>query len=93
MNFRIGQKVICIDGEWRCPIDASITHGPKKREVCVITGFTEWNSEPFLLLEGYPADHGYQAKAFRPIAETDISIFTAMLNPAPKAPATRELVS
>jgi hypothetical protein len=84
MMFRIGQKVVCIDD--------SIEHdepGPHtvKGRIYTISSMPLWENEPTLLFEELPPhwdpnwSTGYNPECFRPIVETDISVFTAMLKP------------
>lgn len=91
MSFRIGKRVVCIDDRWQ-RTNGVPSHGPKLREVCVVAGKAQWDGDLFLFIEGYNSEEAYWAEAFRPVADTNISIFTAMLNRAPSVPADRELV-
>jgi len=82
MTFRVGQKVVCVD--------ASNTGGKlSENEIYTVAvvdtapisrSQTLWPAE----LGPRPRDGGWYARRFRPIVErkTDISIFTAMLNPS-----------
>jgi hypothetical protein len=82
--FRIGQQVVCIKrGPWRWhPQDGGedvCQEGPKFGEVVTIDGF-HWEDDRFLLLNGWPM-LAFDPFQFRPVKKTDISVFTAMLNP------------
>ncbi len=93
MNFRIGQKVVCIDDS---PATMSGERHLVKGRVYEIEGFTAIGG---LHLAGVPrtdrhswGEHrGWSPRRFRPIAErkTDISTFTEILDRANK----RERVS
>jgi hypothetical protein len=97
MTFHVGQKVVCVNASGleavarRLSVDV-----PKQGAVYTIRSF--YISDGVFLEEvrnppnpGYPEWDiaAWHAWRFRPIRETDISIFTAMLNRA-KAP---ELIS
>lgn len=86
MNFRVGQKVVCVDaseknGRW-------FADAPIEGRVYTIVGFAETKRGTGLLLQEIANDEefcgSYSPNRFRPIVErkTDISIFTAMLNPS-----------
>lgn len=87
--FYVGQKVVCIGGESNpaYPYDES-----KIGEIYTISNIYETEEDAVLMLEFVelymPAtdefEAGEPADLFRPIVErkTDISIFTAMLNPS-----------
>ena len=82
--FRIGQQVACINrAPWRWhPQDGGedvCQEGPKFGEVVTIDGF-HWEDDRFLLLNGWPM-LAFDPFQFRPVKKTDISVFTAMLNP------------
>jgi hypothetical protein len=86
MAFRVGQKVVCVNDE-----PSRFTGFPtnvKKGGVYTITKtFLHPRGVPCVLLKEIevPRQHlGYDASRFRPVGErkTDISIFTAMLNPS-----------
>ena len=91
-DFYIGQRVECVyDGEWYCQKTSNIVSGPKKGDI--LTVFNIINAEPNeveieewrlqLLFSLY--EDSYAAICFRPLkkVETDISIFTEILNKAP----------
>lgn len=90
MAFRVGQKVVCVDGS---PAVGGGTWGlePQKGSVYEIrnigTGLV--HGQPTLMfgiveLDGTVPGVFWRASRFRPVVErkTDISIFTAMLNPS-----------
>lgn len=91
MKFELGMDVVCIkdSGEWTQIFTTKLVDGPQKGDVAKIVGFKEWvfheDSPLFLELDKFPS-HAWNSKFFRPVKKTDISIFTAMLNPAPTAP-------
>ncbi len=86
MAFRVGQKVVCVNDK-----PSRFTGLPTNvREGGVYTvtkTFLHPRGIPCVLLSEIevPIHHlGYDASRFRPVVErkTDISIFTAMLNPS-----------
>lgn len=85
MTFRVGQKVVCINGEWN---HDSLNH-PRKGDVCTIANIYDPTRPPpylqcsYLGLVEFPVAH-YAGDYFRPVVErkTDISVFLAMLNPS-----------
>jgi hypothetical protein len=81
MNFRVGQKVVCIYAHAEDAMDFGISVG----EVYTISGYGRFG-RLFLydLAEIKTSEaHAWKGEHFRPVAErkTDISVFTAMLNP------------
>lgn len=93
--FHVGQQVVCIDdSQWRRDVVArwgialpskgsvytvcEILIGPSSGEPCIrleeivnpLCDFAEGRGEAM-----------FKARYFRPVRKTDISIFTAMLNP------------
>jgi hypothetical protein len=99
MAFRIGQKVQCIAGRagWYRPGSATPEPGPMRGQVLRISGFDFISSacETYLAFAEFPAGT-YFSHSFRPLVrkKTDISVFQAMLTPAPKqrARARRKVV-
>lgn len=76
MAFRVGQKVGCVDaGGW-----PQISIGTVYTVHSINNDYGCW----LRLKEVNPELGGYRASRFRPIVErkTDISCFTAMLNPS-----------
>ncbi len=77
MTFRVGQKVECIDAKY-----CSNCIRAKQVYTCLAV------DSVFLTVDccakADPGIHAWYASRFRPIVErkTDISIFTAMLNPS-----------
>jgi len=85
MNFKVGQKVVCImDEPWHYFDTDESSFGPKYNEIVTIIGFHQDNGG--LFLEGYEdGEYSYDEELFRPLIETDISIFHAILaNPHKK---------
>lgn len=83
MTFHVGQKVVCVDdspnrlGE-ECPV--------KRGPIYIVSDVGMAWDGPYLNIEGVRLARqyfGFAVERFRPIVEkkTDISIFTAMLNP------------
>lgn len=103
MNFRVGQKVVCIKGYGsRRDVDCRIfpQTGRTYTIRAIEDGLENVGSTFFLLEEIYNEPYDYRrwgwqepsfnAQRFRPVVEkkTDISIFTEMLKPK-----QRELIS
>lgn len=92
--FHVGQKVVCVDDKnWRARF--FMEKLPIQGEVYTIRGFFEALDGLRIWLEEiknekhHYADHGFMEspfllRRFRPVHKTDISIFTAMLNPITK---------
>lgn len=88
MNFHVGQKVVCIDdeaylgGEWHGP-------HPVKGSVYTVRAVGVRHpmvpEEPCINVEEImrELDAPFLARRFRPVKETNIDVFTAMLNPSP----------
>jgi hypothetical protein len=82
-NFRVGQKVACVDASSHNTSNSTLREGA----VYTVTGF---DPKGRLYLDG--ARHlrnaltGFNAYRFRPVVErkTDISVFTSMLSPVRK---------
>src|SRR5690349_1780773 len=98
MAFRIGQKVQCIHkgAGWFRPGSATPEPGPVKGQVLRIQAF-DFNAaarEMYLAFAEFP-NGSFFSESFRPLVrtKTDISLFQAMLNSAPKqkARATRKV--
>jgi hypothetical protein len=103
-NFRVGQKVVCVNDSMSA---YGVTSPLKKGSVYTVSDVmfgTSWRGpDTGLILVGVPCVaqfvRGYSASRFRPVVErkTDISIFKAMLNPkqasADQAPAERQTQS
>lgn len=105
MQFYVGQKVVCIK-DYETPRCFSWVNFPRKETVYTVRALCPNNYKPAILLEeirnertvrfevtrvrGEPS---FRSHNFRPLVEqkTDISIFTAMLDPSvPKSPALVE---
>ena len=70
MAFRVGQKVVCVDA----------SHAPGSGRPTPVL-----EEQPGRTIDGkWRPDFGFRAARFRPVVErnTDISIFTKMLNPS-----------
>lgn len=100
MSFHVGQRVVCVDDASRPGLLWSIgkawgdLDGLRKGTIYTVRGI-ELAPIGVLTLKlreivrkSPPGtgnlDAGFAAFRFRPVVETDISIFTAMLNPVPK---------
>lgn len=82
--FYVGQKVVCIDDK---PDPLGRPIWVKKDEIYTISDIFFWCHCMALRLTEAPSNFnliGWKSDMFRPIVEkkTDISIFTALLNPA-----------
>jgi hypothetical protein len=62
---------------------------PAKGTVYVVNAVEVWRGIEALVLEGFPHKVGYESSHFRPIVDTDISVFTAMLEPEPNKPVRK----
>jgi len=98
MTFRVGQKVVCVDDAPKFvdqyPYRRKLPISVKKGEIYTISGvvLTPAGKIGVYLLEvksAYPPfkdgmERTFLPERFRPVVErkTDISIFTAMLNPS-----------
>jgi len=84
MSFHVGQKVECIYKFRRQTYNGVAP--PKVGQIYTVVDVTQGATQPGLVLaEIYHHNPlGWAARRFRPIIErkTDISIFTAMLNPS-----------
>lgn len=98
MAFYVGQKVVCVDdGPSRF---TSLPTNVKRGEIYTITKVWvhSFRSVPVVLLAevepDLPRHECFDGARFRPVVEReyDISIFTAMLNPAKKAAETVALL-
>lgn len=83
-NFYIGQKVCCIaaidDGWWIDEFDGKKRRGPKIGEICTIKIIsTSIEGATLRFVEYIETKQEYYAEYFRPLVETDISIFQAIL--------------
>lgn len=97
MSFHVGQQVVCVDDTgWRVWRELS---RPVKGRIYTIRALslpclcTDPNELGLLLEEIVnptrlclcgPTEDAFFSRRFRPVRKTDISIFTAMLNPSPK---------
>lgn len=95
-NFRVGQKVVCVDDQWHdenwagfpCPLNVGKVYTIKKIGASEKTVFMGKKGYPSLTL--HEVDHpygdfaGFAHDRFRPVVErkTDISIFKALLTPS-----------
>lgn len=95
--FHVGQKVCCVSGGKGNLGAADISHYTKPRRGGIYTiatlnnwpratilTFIECDNSHLIAELGCKYEPGFDAKYFRPIVSrtTDISIFTAMLNPS-----------
>lgn len=84
MAFRVGQEVICVNADKQILVagDRAVVEG----ERYTIRMTYDHYGQPGVHLVGVnnPSGRGYRVERFRPAVErkTDISIFTAMLNPS-----------
>ena len=81
MAFYVGQKVVCVDDSPYMGYASTVklNHVYTIKEVIITT----MNNMGLLLVEAPPplTWEAFNPRRFRPIVETDISIFTAMLTP------------
>ena len=80
--FHIGQQVVCIKrGPWCRDADGVLHNdGPKFGDVVTISRFHE-NGCGYLVLAEWEDYRSFNPTRFRPVKKTDISVFTALLNP------------
>lgn len=86
MTFRVGQRVACVKvGAWETddigPVPAQM---PVYGGVYTIDEIVPDDDGTWLRLDGFDCFALWHARHFRPVVErkTDISLFTAMLNPS-----------
>jgi hypothetical protein len=85
-RFYPGQHVVCIiRGFWISKETGKRELGPARGDVCTVVGF---NKAGFLLLSEYPKigevpRPAYDPEQFRPVRETSIDCFTALLEKPP----------
>lgn len=92
MAFRVGQKVVCVVAKIGDTAPGGIEPDLGDIGTVVATGWAEEFGQQWIDLMEWPAPEnlalgfgrGWLAESFRPVVErkTDISIFTAMLNPS-----------
>lgn len=72
MNFKVGQKVICIKkGRWIKSIDKSPSYGPNYLEECEVKeAYLDSQNIPCIYIVGY--EGGFWSKRFRPLANMGI---------------------
>lgn len=85
--FRVGMKVVCVRGRVRfnrCDVQPAIGEIYTVRSVFVTVEGVESIrvNEIIAPLHSSGKEYGFDASRFRPVVDTDISIFTAMLNPS-----------
>ena len=91
-NFRVDQKVVCIDDDWgSAPLGGQVQHWPKKDDVYTVRAINvNGNGKVFIRLceivnpetdKHHEAE--FWAECFRPVVErkTDISVFRKLLQP------------
>jgi hypothetical protein len=85
LNWKAGDRIVCIKrGGWRQTYGETYSGvHPKYGEICTISRIVLREEVPFVFLEEYHPFNTYKAENFRPVQprQSDISIFTAMLNP------------
>lgn len=85
-NFRVGQKVVCIDSDdYGVTIEGKVytiasvmPRGRSDRDGAICPGITLHEVPP------PTPHHGFDSRRFRPVVErkTDISVFKSMLTPS-----------
>ncbi|MFP5078277.1 hypothetical protein ACLE20_13295 [Rhizobium sp. YIM 134829] len=84
-NFQVGQKVVCISADWFGLDDAPYSGpDPVEGRIYVVSHIQVDDAGCWLQLEGFPQNAGWEHDAFRPLVtrETDISVFTKLLQPS-----------
>ena len=97
MNFRLRQKVVCVNDKWDADANKYVPNRPRKGGVYTIRGFDADPfdpNEPGVYLEEMVnperdylngrIEGSFYAHRFRPIRTTSIDVFTAMLAPTPR---------
>lgn len=81
--FEIGQRVVCINdaGQLGGALGFVPESGVIKGSVYTIESF--WAGGAAVGLEELPGNRAWWRWRFRPVKRTDISVFTALLNPSP----------
>lgn len=90
--FDVGQRVVCIvDAEWVLAVTQVPCTGALPVKGCVYTirsitaAVVVYGGKVVdLWLELHELSGEYEASAFRPVRNTDISVFTDLLAPTPK---------
>lgn len=94
MSFHVGQKAVCITDDWLHPSSPIAISKPHRGGIyhvraidfCEIVGTNFLRFEEIVnpIVPGYRNEPDFLADCFRPIVEkkTDISVFTAMLDPS-----------
>ena len=95
-NFRIDQRIVCIDDDWGlAPLCGQVQHWPKKGDVYTVRAIivNGSNGKVFIRLREIvnpETDKHHEAEfwaeCFRPVVErkTDISVFQRLLQPNPE---------
>lgn len=91
-NFKVGQRVVCIEEDNFCPYSQCIVPGPLKDEIYIVgwVGFSE-NDEHSLGFDEFRNDDCWLAEAFRPVDEDFVYEVIAMIN-AEKESAIKKAV-
>jgi hypothetical protein len=81
--LRVGMRVVCVDDSGFVPLLK------KGKTYTVIALFGELTGSPdFIQIDeranALPGGNSWGRRRFRPVRDTDISVFTAMLAPAPE---------
>jgi hypothetical protein len=95
--FQVGQKVVCINGEYDFAAKVCVPNLPAKGRIYTVRDLTTEGSgpgirlyelvNPSILHSNYPqpVEPAFHPDRFRPVIErkTDITVFTEMLNKQP----------
>jgi hypothetical protein len=97
-KFVVGQKVVCIHDKWGVFINPGYVGiappPPRIGLIYSIAGIEPDGTMILLQFKEYPLNCGYDHRAFRPLqdrpkeADTDISVFTPLLNAKTLEPVT-----
>lgn len=95
--FHVGQKVVCINGDFSArkleTIRLFTTDLPLKGQVYTVVGVLEHDGIPALELAEFPPApvepigdfvFVWRMDRFRPVKETSIEVFRSLLNPVPE---------
>lgn len=96
-KFVVGQKVVCVHGgEWWGHVAGQLApqraNGPSRGDICKIKAIEPYGGYVWLQFAEHPSRVWYDQKCFRPLqdrpAETDISVFTKLLDSKKLEPVT-----
>lgn len=84
-NFRVGQKVVCVDDRWETMDETQRGKpSPFRGRVCTVAAKVSRYRETYLVLAEFSPDSGFLASRFRPAVDkpASIEVFRKMLVPS-----------